>query len=147
MKLQLISFAFFALLLSVTSCSKDRIEFYVAYFTVNDQNVGTKGTHSADDVLTFDMKLSLTNPDDYAYGIQDFEFRYKVNGSQFYVIQSDNNMDVAEFTVKSEVYLSLLELPTDLNNELLSGDKIDFEIWARDNTNNELTRSYQVVIE
>jgi hypothetical protein len=147
MKLQLISLLFLSILLSVSSCKKDEIEFYIERFTVNGGLVGIKGTHKADEALLFDVKLSAYDNDNSFYSIEEFEFRYRVNGSSDYVIQSDFNMEVDAFSVSADVYLPLIELPADLNNELVSGDKIDFEIWARDSNGDEISKTYQVVIE
>jgi hypothetical protein len=148
MKLQLFSFLFLSIFLTFTACKKDKIEFYIEKFTVNGDYVGQKGTHQADEALLFDIKLSALDNDDPSYSIQEFEFRYRVNsGATDYVIQSDFNMDVDAFSVSADVYLPLIELPADLNNELIAGDKIDFEIWARDSNGDEITKSYQVVIE
>jgi hypothetical protein len=147
MKLQFISFLFLAFFIGLTSCKKDEIEFFVEKFKVNGDVVGLKGTHRPDESLLFDIKLSAFDNDDSFYSIQEFEFRYRVNYSQDYIIQSDFNMDVDAFSVSADVYLPFIELPADMNNELVAGDVIDFEIWARDSNGDEISKVYRVTID
>jgi hypothetical protein len=147
MKLQLFSFLFLSIFLGLTSCQKDEIEFFIEKFTVNGDLVGLKGSHLPNESLLFNIKLSAFDNDDSFYSIQEFEFRYRVNNSQDYIIQSDFNMDVDAFSVTADVYLPLIELPADMNNELIAGDVIDFEIWARDSNGDEISKVYRVTIE
>jgi hypothetical protein len=146
MKLQLFSIVFFSLFLSLTSCKKDRIDFHIEKFTINDRTAGLTGKHDKDDLLKFYINLSVFDNYD-GYGIEDFEFTYSINGRGKYIIQSDDNIDVESVLINSDIYLPLIELPEDLNGELIAGDKIEFEIWARDSNGDEISKIYTAEIE
>lgn len=142
--------AFFLLLLSLfaaTGCDKDHISFYVDNFTVNDQFVDASGDYTPDAVLRFDIAFRSDDPDDGDYSIESFDFTYRVNGTQSFVIQSDSHMGVDAFSVKATVDLLNLKLPDEFCCELIPGDEVEFRIVATDSCGDTLERTYLVRIK
>ena len=134
-------------LLATTGCDKDRIQFYLENFQVNDQYVDNYGKYPSDAILRFNITFRSDDPDDHDYAIENFDFSYGVNGSQYYTIQNDRNMNVDAFSINAVVDLLNLELPDELGDELIPGDKIEFRVWAEDSCGDAIEQIYEVEIK
>ena len=140
-------FLLFFALCAGTGCDKDRIQFYLDTFTVNDQFVDASGKYGPDAVLRFDISFRSDDPDDNDYAIENFDFTYRVNGSAAFSIQNDQNMNVDAFSVNAVVDLLNLDLPADLGGELIAGDIIEFNIRAEDSDGDIVERAYKVEVQ
>ena len=142
--------AFLPLLLGLffaVGCDKGRIDFYLDNFTVNNQYVNESGNYTPDAVLDFDIRFRSDDPDDGNYSIESFEFTYRVNNTQTFVIQSDTHMGVDAFSIRATVDLLNLTLPDELCCELIPGDVVEFRMRATDSCGDTLERVFRVNIK
>lgn len=134
-------------LLFAVGCDKDRVDFYLDTFTVNNQFVDASGSYTPDAILNFDISFRSDDPDDNDYSIESFDFTYRVNNTQTFVIQSDANMGVDAFSIKATIDLLNLTLPDELCCELIPGDVVTFRVRATDSCGDTLEREYRVNIK
>lgn len=146
MKRNLFSVFLFAALFLTSGCDKDSIDFSLQKFTVNDQYVEDSGRFADDAVLRFEIKYACDELDN-DYFLDNFQFGYRVNGSREYLLQSDSGMGVQSFGINAVVDLLNIELPAELENVLIVGDKILFFVRATDSCGMSIERQFEVVIE
>ncbi len=146
MKRNLHIYSLLFVLFLLSGCDKDKLNFRLETFKVNDQFVDDDGRYSDDAVLKFEIKFRSDDPDN-DYSLEDFDFVYSVNGSHQFELQSDRNMGVNAFSINAIVDLLNIELPADLQNVLIPGDKILFSVRATDSCGMTIERQFEVVIQ
>ncbi|MFN0216276.1 MAG: hypothetical protein ACKVT2_18610 [Saprospiraceae bacterium] len=141
------SFLFLAIasLFSFSACDDDHFPLELEIFDVRWFDDDLTGTQTADDALTFGVRINSTDPDSDGQFITEWEFTYYVNDNFGGVLRGDDHIQTNSLFFDAEIIIGNLALPGIAFLE--QGDVIEFRLSARDNHGTELEHTHRYVIE
>jgi hypothetical protein len=129
-----------------SACDRDPYLLDLQTFDVRWYDVDKSGTQTANDELTFFVRINSTAPDSDEQFVREWEFTYSVNGKYGGLLRGDDRVRTNSLTFDAEIAIANLKLPNG-QAPLGKGDVVEFVVWARDNHGTELERAHRYIIE
>jgi hypothetical protein len=133
------------LLLFSAGCDRDPYPLELPLYDVHWTDADDSGSRTAADELHFLTRIGTTDPDPENQFITAWEFSFTLNGTDGGVLQGDNGLRTNAVNLDALVSLENLDLPG--ADSLEAGDRLVFYLWAIDNCETQLEKTYSFEIE